>query len=320
MANEVDYLPVSYKGNGSTKDFPFDWKIFSDTDIIVKIINQNNEEILLELKNDYDVSFGSIGGNISFKIAPEDGTNILISREISNYQPKEYSTSVGFQGSEIETSFDKTSCCLQDMDYKIKQFKENFTDEINEKIDIYKEDTNNQIEELESLIDSNKEEINQDFQEFTNQINSTIDKVNQAAEVIDTTIASVNESVETCSDKANIATEQANKAEEQFRLATKQAELAKEKAEEAKLIVENKANVDLDNLSEAGLKVIEKNSGSGLEICDIGMTLYIDESKGLRRWLNGQVVAMNANTQAFLNRLKHAGIFKPVKTNQSSIS
>lgn len=44
--------------------------------------------------------------------------------------------------------------------------------------------------------------------------------------------------------------------------------------------------------------------GSGLEICDIGMALYVDETKGLRRYLNGQIVDINTNTQAFLNRLK----------------
>lgn len=43
---------------------------------------------------------------------------------------------------------------------------------------------------------------------------------------------------------------------------------------------------------------------SGLEVCDIGMSLYIDETKGLRRWLNGQIVAINQNTQGFLTRLK----------------
>lgn len=51
-------------------------------------------------------------------------------------------------------------------------------------------------------------------------------------------------------------------------------------------------------------KVNLGSGGGGLELCDIGMSLYIDETKGLRRRLNGQVVAINANTQAFLNRLK----------------
>jgi hypothetical protein len=43
---------------------------------------------------------------------------------------------------------------------------------------------------------------------------------------------------------------------------------------------------------------------SGLKVGDIGMSLYIDETKGLRRWLNGQIVAINQNTQGFLTRLK----------------
>ena len=64
-----------------------------------------------------------------------------------------------------------------------------------------------------------------------------------------------------------------------------------------------KANADLSNLTEEGLKLIKDNSGSGLEVCDIGMALYVDETKGLRRYLNGQVVDINTNTQAFLNRL-----------------
>lgn len=42
---------------------------------------------------------------------------------------------------------------------------------------------------------------------------------------------------------------------------------------------------------------------SGLEVCDIGMALYIDETKGLRRRLNGTILDINTNTQAFLNRL-----------------
>lgn len=67
---------------------------------------------------------------------------------------------------------------------------------------------------------------------------------------------------------------------------------------------DEKANTDLSNLTEQGIKVIKDNSGSGLEVCDIGMALYIDETKGLRRYLNGQIVDINTNTQAFLNRLK----------------
>lgn len=47
----------------------------------------------------------------------------------------------------------------------------------------------------------------------------------------------------------------------------------------------------------------EVGKGSGLEICDIGTALYIDETKGLRRRLNGSIVIINDHTQAFLDRL-----------------
>lgn len=43
--------------------------------------------------------------------------------------------------------------------------------------------------------------------------------------------------------------------------------------------------------------------GGGLEVCDIGMSLFVDETKGLRRRLNGQIVYANTNTQDFIDKL-----------------
>ena len=54
-----------------------------------------------------------------------------------------------------------------------------------------------------------------------------------------------------------------------------------------------------------------KSGGSGLELCDIGIALYVDETKGLRRYLNGQIVDINTNTQAFLNRLQQITTLHP---------
>lgn len=72
-----------------------------------------------------------------------------------------------------------------------------------------------------------------------------------------------------------------------------------------------------DNLGNAPFEGDEwtlfttKNKGGGLELCDIGTALYVDETKGLRRYLNGQVVDINANTQAFLTRLKEITTLYP---------
>lgn len=51
-------------------------------------------------------------------------------------------------------------------------------------------------------------------------------------------------------------------------------------------------------------KEISFGGSSGLEVCDIGMALYIDESKGLRRCLNGQIVVNNTNTSIFVTKLQ----------------
>ena len=59
----------------------------------------------------------------------------------------------------------------------------------------------------------------------------------------------------------------------------------------------------IDKIQMPDGQVLELSGSSGLEIGDISMALYVDETKGLRRYLNGQIVDINTNTQAFLNRL-----------------
>jgi hypothetical protein len=81
----------------------------------------------------------------------------------------------------------------------------------------------------------------------------------------------------------------------------------------------DKADINLSNITDTGKQVIKDNSGAGLEICDIGMTLYVDETKGLRRYLNGQLVAINTQTTPFLNRLKSiVALYPSLSTNETS--
>ena len=63
--------------------------------------------------------------------------------------------------------------------------------------------------------------------------------------------------------------------------------------------------------------MIERKSsgGGGLEIGDIGIaSLGVDESKGLRRYLNGSIMNINSNTQAFVDKLKSAAVVFPALT------
>lgn len=75
-------------------------------------------------------------------------------------------------------------------------------------------------------------------------------------------------------------------------------------------------NDNLNNAPEEGEKWTEfktgdSGKGAGLELCDIGCALYVDESKGLRRYLNGSILEINTNTQPFLTRLQQITTLYP---------
>lgn len=122
MANEVDYSPRKYTGNGSTTEFSFNWKIFTGSDITVRLEKiSTGVQTTLTYGTDYGVTFGEVAGYITLTTAPTSEYYVIISRNVSDYQSKKYSTSTGFQGSEIENSFDKVSCNLQELDYTLQR-------------------------------------------------------------------------------------------------------------------------------------------------------------------------------------------------------
>lgn len=54
-----------------------------------------------------------------------------------------------------------------------------------------------------------------------------------------------------------------------------------------------------------------KDNVGGLDVLDIGQSLYIDETQGLRRWLNGSWISINDNTRKFYERLMKASALNP---------
>ena len=125
MANEVNYSPCKYTANGVTTEFSFTWKIFTETDLVVRLEDRTTGvQTTLVNGTDYVVYFGDVGGYIAFEDEeriPSSQYYIIISREVPDYQSKRYSTSTGFQGSEIENSFDKVSCNLQEVEYTLQR-------------------------------------------------------------------------------------------------------------------------------------------------------------------------------------------------------
>ena len=184
----------------------------------------------------------------------------------------------------------------------------------------FKIDTENNIlqnrTEIDAQIEANNQELLNIQSSFESEVNTTIETVKEAAEKIN----NLEQAVTTATSAATTATNAANTASDAAESATSAAATATAKAEEvsqALVTKEDKANKGVANgyaeLDDTGKvpKAQLPNTSSGLELCDIGMALYVDETKGLRRYLNGQIVDINTNTQAFLNRLKQIQATNP---------
>ena len=276
MANEVDYSPIKYVGNGSTVDFSFDWKVIDTDELIVELENIETGETTVQTRgSDYTATINSVGGAVTFTTAPTSEYYVVLSRATSQYQLKSYSTSTGFQGSEVEKSFDKVSCNLQEMDYNIETFKEEFTEEINETISSFEEDVNTQIAE-------NKAELEAEVEEFESEINSNLTQVYNAVEQLNR----LDEILEECETLAETATEQAAEAAGSAASASETLEEITTLAQELEENIENLADTSLSNLVQTGenklnYNVFSVNSG---DVNDDGTPAFIsiveDEDEG----------------------------------------
>lgn len=174
----------------------------------------------------------------------------------------------------------------------------------------FKIDTENNIlqnrTEIDAQIEANNQELLNIQSSFESKVNTTIETVKEAAEKIN----NLKQAVTTATSAATTATNAANTASAAAESATSAAATATAKAEEVSQALatkEDKANKGVANgyasLDANGKVPVAQIPNTSIELCDIGMALYVDETKGLRRYLNGQIVDINTNTQAFLNRL-----------------
>lgn len=198
MTNEKAYAPVSYGCNGATVKFSFPWKILTQNDLTVYLKEQGGSTKVLKLGTEYSVKFEAMGGEITTTEVYSTGATISIYRNMSNLQKKSYSTSPGFQASEIEKSFDSVSCNLQEMDWNIENFKDTFTLQIEGEID-----------NLEGVIQDNKQEVLTIQERFEDEVNTKIETVSEAAGKI----AEFEESIEVAVNAAEMATIQAQSAQ-----------------------------------------------------------------------------------------------------------
>ena len=189
------------------------------------------------------------------------------------------------------------------------------------------ESGNNAVSNIESA-------RNNAITDITNQENLSVDNVNTAGA---TQIALATEQATIATNKASEVIESGNTALSNIDTAkdnaitsitnqeiTSKTSLIDEGATQIGLI-QNEGATQVANVQSTGFYMrddklyyinsqgqeTEFKSGGGLELCDIGMALYVDEEKWLRRYLNGQIVNRNKKTEAFFTRLQQITTLHP---------
>ena len=107
-------------GNGVTKSFPFEFKIFTTSDITVsKIDVTTNIHTPQILGIDYDVKLndrGDNGGTITYKAAPTTNQYSFIIRELALTQETDFPKEGKFPEEDIEDTLDKNTMLIQQVD------------------------------------------------------------------------------------------------------------------------------------------------------------------------------------------------------------
>lgn len=281
------YSRIDTEYNGDVYSIPFSYLKQSEISVYIDNVLFTDWQFL----NESQIQLTKIPSDIT-------STSIISIRRSTNISEKivEYTNNTMLSKDALNLSQDQLLNAIQ----------ETYDNNITFQLDVDELIEENQTE-LEEIIAQNKAELEEAQEVFETEINTKIQEVSDAAEKIN----ELEEAVEEAKDAADSAEAKAVEAAIQARAAQQQADLAEQAAQDVENILDeiealNLADASLSNITEAGKKVIKENSGGngGLEVCDIGMSLYIDETKGLRRWLNGQIVAINQNTQGFLTRLK----------------
>lgn len=117
MTIEVTSSYTRASGNGVTTVFPFAFKIFSASDLVVRdILDSTGVPTTKTLTTDYNVSISVTdeGGSVSFGMAPASGHTIDIRRSVPLQQPEDIRNQGRFLPEIHEGVFDKLEAQIQD--------------------------------------------------------------------------------------------------------------------------------------------------------------------------------------------------------------
>ncbi|HAK3873698.1 TPA: hypothetical protein H1T31_003361 [Salmonella enterica] len=113
VSTEVDHN--EYTGNGVTTSFPYTFRIFKKSDLVVQVVDLSENIIDLVLDTDYTVTGagGYTGGNVVLSSPLANGYQISISRELPVTQETDLRNQGKFFAEVHEDAFDKLTMLIQ---------------------------------------------------------------------------------------------------------------------------------------------------------------------------------------------------------------
>jgi hypothetical protein len=108
------------QGNGVTTVFPFTFKVFTATDILVTYLSASGVESALFLTTNYTVLLNadqntSPGGSVTLLVAPATATYITLTSQLANTQTLSLTNSGGFYPESINNALDRTVIEIQQL-------------------------------------------------------------------------------------------------------------------------------------------------------------------------------------------------------------
>lgn len=115
MTVSTEFDHNEYTGNGVTTSFPYTFRIFQKSDLVVQVVDLDENITVLALDTDYTVTGagGYNGGNVILSKALANGYQISISRELPVTQETDLRNQGKFFAEVHEDAFDKLTMLIQ---------------------------------------------------------------------------------------------------------------------------------------------------------------------------------------------------------------
>ena len=109
-----------YAGNDVTASFPFAFKVFYGSDLLVVVADGNDVETVLGINTDYSVTLNADqnenpGGAITLPAPLPAGSRIVVVSAVPNVQPTDITNNGGFYPRVIEDALDRTVAQVQQL-------------------------------------------------------------------------------------------------------------------------------------------------------------------------------------------------------------